>query len=124
RCVRALTLIAPDADMSMSLGVCLAAGGLIGIAWPSALAFSRGGAGAPPDFPLASLGGAAGGQLLIQVVLTGGPVALALAGGSPRQVTAMFAALALYRAPYTLAMGMLSQLTGALTRFLARTGAG
>ncbi len=36
---------------------------------------------------------------------------LALAGGSPGDVTALFAALALFRAPYMLALGMVAQLT-------------
>ena len=36
---------------------------------------------------------------------------LALVGGSPREVTTLFAALALFRAPYMLALGMVSQLT-------------
>ncbi|MDN5855085.1 MAG: hypothetical protein L0K86_20000, partial [Actinomycetia bacterium] len=61
-------------------------------------------------------------QLLGQVVLTGGPVALALAGGTAAEVTALFAALALFRAPYTLALGMVSQLTTAITRLVV-TGA-
>ncbi len=55
------------------------------------------------------------GQLLGQVVLTGGPVLLAAAGGAPAEVTALFAGLALFRAPYTLALGLVSQLTERLT---------
>jgi hypothetical protein len=67
---------------------------------------------------LAFLGGASGGQVLGQVVLVGGPVLLALLGGRPGQVTALFAALALYRAPYTVLVGQVSQLTGGLTRLV------
>jgi O-antigen/teichoic acid export membrane protein len=119
RWIGALVLIGVGADTSTSFGVCLAVGGLIGLAWPSAVAFRQTGREADREFPLAFLGGAAGGQVLGQVVLTGGPVALALGGGSPSQVTALFAALALFRAPYTLALGLLAQLTGALTTFLA-----
>ena len=61
------------------------------------------------------LRGAAGGQLVGQAVLTGGPVVLALAGGAPSEVTALFAGLALFRAPYTLAVGQVSALTARVT---------
>ena len=54
-------------------------------------------------------------QLIGQCVLTGGPVVLALAGGSPRQVTTLFVTLALFRAPYILALGMVAQLTTRVT---------
>jgi O-antigen/teichoic acid export membrane protein len=42
-------------------------------------------------------------------------VLLALAGGAPTEVTVLFAGLALFRAPYTLAIGMVAQLTARLT---------
>jgi O-antigen/teichoic acid export membrane protein len=42
-------------------------------------------------------------------------VLLALRGGTPAEVTALFAGLALCRAPYTLAIGLVSPLTGRLT---------
>jgi O-antigen/teichoic acid export membrane protein len=70
------------------------------------------------ESPLGLLGAASGGQLLGQVVLTGGPVLLALSGGDPAQVTVLFAALALFRAPYTLAIGMVAQLTARFTRMV------
>ena len=56
--------------------------------------------------------------MIAQVVLTGGPVALALLGGTPAQVTGLFVALALFRAPYTLALGVVSPATGMLTRLV------
>ena len=56
-------------------------------------------AGAPG--PLAFVAGAAGGSCSARCVLTGGPVLLAPAGGAPAEVTALFAGLALFRAPYT-----------------------
>ena len=74
-------------------------------AWPSAFRLSRGGTDGDGDSPWAFLAGAGGGQVIGQVVLTGGPVVLALAGGSPAEVTALFAGLALFRAPYTLGAG-------------------
>ena len=51
-------------------------------------------------------------------MLTGGPVVLALAGGSAADVTALFAGLALFRAPYTLALGLVASLTGWFTRLV------
>jgi hypothetical protein len=51
-------------------------------------------------------------------------VLLALSGGSPAQVTALFAALALFRAPYTLALGLVSQLTGRLTTLVVERAHG
>jgi hypothetical protein len=102
----------PDA---VGFGLCMAAGSLIGFAWPRAVRFSPG----PPDETAESatafLGPAAGGQLIGQAVLVGGPVLLAWGGGSPREVTALFSLLAVFRAPYTLSIGLLAQLTGVLT---------
>ena len=43
---------------------------------------------------------------------------LAAVGGAPGEVTALFAGLALFRAPYTLALGLVSALTGRLTRLV------
>ena len=51
-------------------------------------------------------------------MLTGGPVLLALAGGTPAEVTSLFAALALFRAPYTLGTSMVALLTGRFTGWL------
>jgi O-antigen/teichoic acid export membrane protein len=115
RCLAALALIAAGAHASLSFGICLALGGLVGLLWPSSFRFSADGSDDAHDSPLAFLGAAAGGQLIGQAILTGGPVLLALSGGSAREVTALFAALALFRAPYTLALGLVSQLTGRLT---------
>ena len=54
------------------------------------------------------------------VLCTGGPVLLALAllGGSPTEVTVLFATLALYLVPYTVLLGQVVQLTGVLTRLV------
>jgi O-antigen/teichoic acid export membrane protein len=48
-------------------------------------------------------------------VLTGGPVVLALNGGSAAEVTILFAALALFRAPYQVALVVVARVTGGLT---------
>ncbi|MEJ7630398.1 MAG: hypothetical protein WKF54_12475 [Nocardioidaceae bacterium] len=115
RCLAATVLIFVGAHASLSFGICLAIGSLVGLLWPTSFRFSSEGSGREYDSPLAFLGAAAGGQLVGQAILTGGPVLLALSGGSAAEVTALFAALALFRAPYTLALGLVSQLTGRLT---------
>ncbi|MDX6297838.1 MAG: hypothetical protein QOI51_1695, partial [Nocardioidaceae bacterium] len=124
RCLAALVLVAIGAHASLSFGICLAMGSLVGFCWPSSFRFSSEGGHAGSESPLAFLGGAAGGQLVGQAILTGGPVLLALSGGSPAQVTALFAALALFRAPYTLALGLVSQLTGRLTTLVVERAHG
>ena len=43
-----------------------------------------------------------------------------MAGGAPAEVTAIFAGLALFRAPYTLAVGLVAALTGRLTALVVR----
>ena len=98
-------------------GACLVAGQLVVVLWPSALRFAR--TGAEPvgaTRPFAFLTGAGSAQLMAQAVLTGGPVLLALSGGSAREVTVLFAALALFRAPYMLALGSVPQLTWRVAR--------
>ena len=110
-------LLAADVTSPEAYGLCLVAGPLVAVVWPSALRFSASHAAATGHVgPLAFLTASAAAQLISQVVLTGGPVLLALSGGSPREVTAMFAALALFRAPYMLALGAAPQLTARVTR--------
>jgi len=87
-----------------------------GLVWPWTLRMTL--QGEDHESPLALLGAASGGQLLGQIVLTGGPVLLALAGGAPAEVTVLFAGLALFRAPYTLSIGMVAQLTARFTRMV------
>jgi O-antigen/teichoic acid export membrane protein len=116
RCVLAAVLIAGDVTASRYYGLALAAGQLVGFGWPSTLRLGR--TGATSQGWLRFIAGASGGQLISQTVLTGGPVALALLGGTPAQVTGLFVALALFRAPYTLALGVVSPATGILTRLV------
>ncbi|MCW2793749.1 MAG: hypothetical protein JWO76_2847, partial [Nocardioides sp.] len=120
RCVGAVGLMAADVDSPVAYGLCLVLGYVAAVAWPSTYRLQRVGDASPAAPPWAFLGGASGGQLIGQTVLTGGPVALALAGGSAAEVTALFAGLALFRAPYTLALGLVSQLTGRLTMLVVR----
>lgn len=112
RCLLVGALLLAGVHDPVAHGLGLVAGSLVAL-WPAAWRFAEVGAG--ESRPLAFLGGAATGQLVGQGVLTGGPVLLALLGGSPGQVTAMFAALALFRAPYMVALGTLPQLTQRLT---------
>lgn len=120
RCVAALLLVQLDVVAPVAYGVCLPLGFLTAACWPSAWRLARSGTPADGASPLVFLGGASGGQLAGQVALTGGPVVLALAGGSATQVTVLFAALALFRAPYTLALGVVAPLTGRLTALVVR----
>jgi O-antigen/teichoic acid export membrane protein len=116
RCVVAAALMASDVTAARYYGLALAAGQLIGFAWPATLRLGREG---PRDQSwVAFVAGASGGQVIAQVLLTGGPIALAFLGGAPAEVTGIFAALALFRAPYTLALGAVSPATGALTRLV------
>ena len=108
--VVAALVVAGDRNVVL-FGLGLVAGHLMVLAWPSAWRFGTDGDGRGAPNPFVFMAGAGLAQLLGQVVLTGGPVLLALTGGSQRQVTTLFAALALFRAPYMLALGMVAQLT-------------
>ncbi|MBL0748389.1 hypothetical protein [Nocardioides baculatus] len=120
RCVLVAGLLLAGVEDPVVHGVALVAGGLVAL-WPSAWAFGRCSDDTGDDTgdgAFAFLGGAASGQVVAQGVLTGGAVLLALLGGSPVEVTAMFAALALFRAPYMVALGMLPQLTERVTTYV------
>jgi len=113
RCVVGLALAASGNRDPVAYGLALVAGYVTALVWPWTLRMTR--RGEDHESPFALLGGASGGQLLGQIVLTGGPVLLALSGGSPAEVTVLFAGLALFRAPYTLSIGMVAQLTARFT---------
>lgn len=119
RCLGAIVLLTLDVQSAVAYGLCLVCGALTGLWWPSSLRFS-----AHPrieerhESSLAFLSRASSGQLLAQAILTGSPVLLTLGGGTALQVTTLFAALALFRAPYTFGLGVVPQLTGTLTRMV------
>ena len=118
RCVIAAVLAGTGVDDPRWYGVALLLGYLsAAVLFPAALRLRADGHG-EPESPLAFLGGAAAGQVVAQAVLTGGPVVLAAAGGAPVEVTALFAALAVFRAPYTLALGLVAPLTARLTELV------
>ena len=123
RSAAALVLMAAGVRSPLAYGLCLLLGYASVAVFPSTFRLSRQGTAGAGDSPWAFLAGAGGGQVIGQVVLTGGPVVLALAGGSPAQVTSLFAGLALFRAPYTLALGLVSQLTGWFSRLVVRRDA-
>lgn len=121
RCVVAALLLVAGVESPAAYGLALAAGYLACLAWPSAWWPRSDRTDDEPRAPggVASfLASTSGGQVLGQVVLTGGPVALALLGGAPAAVTALFAGLALYRAPFTVLQGQVAPLTGRLTRLV------
>lgn len=111
RCVLVAVLLVAQVHDPVAHGLCLVAGALVAL-WPGVWRFGGAGSGSGS---LAFLGGAATGQLLAQGVLTGGAVVLALLGGTPAEVTAMFATLALFRAPYMVMLGTLPQVTHQVT---------
>ncbi len=117
RCLLAAVLVLRGSESPTAYGVALVLGAAATLLWPAALVPRRTGSGGLGT-PLTFLSGASAGQLLAQVTLTGGPVLLAAVGGAPAQVTALFAALALFRAPYTFALGLVAALTGRLTRMV------
>lgn len=112
RCLLVGVLLLADVRDPVAHGLCLVAGSSVAI-WPGAWRFEAAREGRAGS--LAFLGGAATAQLVAQAVLTGGAVLLALLGGSPAEVTAMFATLALFRAPHTVVLGVLPQVTHHVT---------
>jgi O-antigen/teichoic acid export membrane protein len=117
RCVLVAALLLAGVTDPVAYGLGLVAGSAVVVAWPSALRFTAQGTGAgAASAPLVFLSGAASSQLVSQAVLSGGPVLLALLGGSAAEVTSMFAALALFRAPYVVALGAVPQLTARVAR--------
>lgn len=114
RCGGAIALVVLGSESAVPYGLALLGGYFVALGWPSALMPRREGTGGGSG-SLRFVSGASGGQLLAQATLTGGPVLLAAIGGAPSEVTVLFAGLALFRAPYTLALGLVSALTGRLT---------
>jgi O-antigen/teichoic acid export membrane protein len=99
----------------------LVLGPLVGALWPGAFRFRGDAAGAASGVrELRELSGAA---LLAQVVLSAPPVVVAALLGPTAAVTASFAALALLRAPYLVAVGISIRALPPLTRRLAGAAA-
>jgi O-antigen/teichoic acid export membrane protein len=116
RCVAVGALFLAGVRNPIAYGLSLVAGHLVSLFWLRSIRFGHTLVSTTERHtPLAFLSGAGFAQLLGQLVLTGSPVVLALAGGAPADVTALFTTLALFRAPYILALGLVSQLTSKLT---------
>jgi len=112
----ALLAVARDPRL---LAAALLAGPAVAVLWPGIwrLGPVRG------PRPATGLVGAAGVSVLLsQVALNGGPPLLAALGGEQAEVTALFAALALFRAPYLVALGLTVRATAPLTRRVAAHG--
>ena len=120
RCLVALGLLLAGSTDPALYGAALAAGFLVALAWPSVFRLDAEVRTHPSTGPLAFLGRTGSAQLLNQLLLTGGPVALALVHGSKAEVTALFAALSLFRAPYLMTLGVLPQVTERVTRLVLR----
>lgn len=116
RCVGGVVLALLTDSGATPWGWAMVAGYLVMVCQPSALRLFRGQSVEGSRPALAFLTSASTGQLLGQLVLTGGPVVFAAAGGAPSDVTALFAGLALGRAPFLVATGVVAQVTGVLTR--------
>lgn len=114
-------LVAANGGGATEFALVLAAGPLVGALWPSSVRFVDE-PGSSPASPLAFLSGIAGGSLIGQLVLTASPAVLSLLGGAPRDVTALFATLALFRAPQVVALGLVTQITGTLTSWVLSGG--
>jgi hypothetical protein len=107
---------AAAADTVLPFAAALAVGPVVAVLWPDAIRLPfRSGVREPV---LAFLGGLAGGILIAQIILNAGPVVLQAMGGAEAEVTALFLALALFRAPYLLALGVAARLTGPLTELV------
>lgn len=105
-------------DDPAAYGLVIVVGSFAVLVWPPLLRLPSTG-DREARASMGSLGSAAGGQLMAQLVLTSGPIVLAVQGGHPAQVTALFATLAVFRAPFILAQGVVAPLTGHWTRLAA-----
>jgi hypothetical protein len=127
RCVAAAGLLVAGVDDPVAYGLALAAGPAVAVLWWPTLPVARhrqdpaSRSDRAPSGAVVGLTSAASVQVVAQVVLTGAPVLVALTGGAPAAVTALFATLALFRAPYLVALGAVPQLTVLVAQ---RTGAG
>jgi O-antigen/teichoic acid export membrane protein len=109
RCLVIAALFVGGSTDQVAYGAALVAGHLIVVPWARSLAPADDGTTGGASDPFRFLAGTGLAQVVNQVVLTGGPVLLTVSGGTRTQVTALFAALALFRAPYMLALGLTPQ---------------
>jgi hypothetical protein len=108
--------VAAMVDSVVWFAATLALGPLVAVFWPETFRLPVRSPSRPPVFVF--LSGLAGGLLLAQVILNAGPVVLQAIGGADAAVTALFLSLALFRAPYLLALGAATRLTAPLTELV------
>jgi O-antigen/teichoic acid export membrane protein len=118
RVVPCAVLAALGVDDPAAYGLVIVAGSFAILLWPPLLRLPRTG-DLEHRASMRALSSAAAGQLMAQIVLTSGPIVLAVQGGRPAQVTALFATLAVFRAPFLLTQGMVAPLTGRWTQLAA-----
>ena len=111
-----LVVVAVGAEVGW-YSVAIPFGMLLVLAWPDALAYE--GPSVPGVAAFSFLGNVGGGTVIAQCLLTLGPVVLGLTGGTGAEVTALFTALALFRAPYIVALGLGIRLSARLTELTA-----
>lgn len=116
RSLAALALAAAGHHEAWAFGVALVLGYGVGLANLRSVVSWRDDGAPTAHRPVAAVGATGFSQLCAQVVLTGAPVVLAFGGGRPQDVTAVFAGLALFRAPYTVGVALMAPVTGWLTR--------
>lgn len=109
--------LGPRVD-AVGFGWILMCGFLIAAAFPRSFR-RRGEKAGGGSASISLLGGLTGANMASQTVLTIGPVLVSILGGAPTEVTAIFAVLALLRAPYTVALGASARLTAPLARHVA-----
>ncbi len=114
RLVACTAVVAADGSIEV-FGVAFASSTLCLAAWPGAFRFASPGAASQASLAR-FIGGLGAGAILAQVVLNAGPIVLSAIGGSPEEVTSLFVTMALFRAPYIVALGLSVQLTGPATR--------
>jgi len=106
-------IVAITVDSILVFGWVLALGPLVALFWPEAVRLPFRSGIHEPTFRF--LGGLAGGILIAQIILNAGPVVLQGLGAPESEVTGLFLALALFRAPYLLALGVATRITAPLT---------
>lgn len=119
--VVAAVLAALAWNTSHGFGVALLVGPLAALMWRLPLRW-RGGGSVAVSPSVRLVAASSGGLVLSQIILQGGPVALALLAADPAEVTVLFSTLALFRAPYLVALGLTLRSTGAMTRWVVDQG--
>jgi O-antigen/teichoic acid export membrane protein len=102
------------------MAAALLTGPAVALLWPRLLLLDRTGVARPPSVGLAGATGMS--VMAAQVILNSGPPLLSGLGGAEAEVTALFVALALFRAPYLVALGVTIRATSSLTQLVAEGG--